>query len=127
MNPLELIDALGGTAAAAKLCGIKAPSVSGWKEAGRIPEDKLIRLALVAESRGIATRKQIFPSEWQIIWPELARAATPTPTDTQAIDIDLDRAMSDAAQAGLIERRSVIRRAVDRQQLAVAASAGPGA
>lgn len=72
MKAIELISALGGTAAVAELSGVKAPSVSGWKEAGRIPDDKLIRLAPIAEARGITTRKQLFPDDFQAIWPELA-------------------------------------------------------
>ena len=72
MDALKLIEALGGTFAVADLIGIKAPSVSGWKEANRIPMDKLMRLAPIAESRGIVTRKQLFPTDWQAIWPELA-------------------------------------------------------
>jgi len=75
MDANALIEALGGTAAVAALVGVKPPSVSGWKESGRIPDDKLIRLAPVAESRGIATRKQLFPKDWGAIWPELATTA----------------------------------------------------
>ncbi|WP_436077382.1 carph-isopro domain-containing protein [Acidovorax delafieldii] len=71
MHALELIDALGGTYVVAELAGVKPPSVSGWKEAGRIPDAKLIRLAPIAEQRGIATRKGLFPNDWQEIWPEL--------------------------------------------------------
>lgn len=72
MNAIELIEALGGTAAVAELSGVKPPSVSGWKETGRIPDDKLIRIAPIAEARGIASRKELFPTDWQDIWPELA-------------------------------------------------------
>lgn len=71
MNAIQLIDALGGTAAVADLSGVKPPSVSGWKESGRIPDNKLIRLAPIAEARGIATRKELFPVDWHQIWPEL--------------------------------------------------------
>lgn len=74
MDVIQLIEALGGTAAVSELSGVKPPSVSGWKEAGRIPDDKLIRLAPIAEARGIVTRKKLFPKDWQKIWPELAKA-----------------------------------------------------
>lgn len=57
MNHRALIEALGGTFATAELARVKAPSVSGWKETGRIPDDKLMRLAPIAEARGITTRK----------------------------------------------------------------------
>ena len=72
MDAKTLIDKLGGTAAVAVLAGVKAPSVSGWKDAGRIPDDKLIRLAPIAEARGIATRQELFPNDFGDIWPELA-------------------------------------------------------
>lgn len=72
MDALTLIEKLGGTAAVAELVGVKSPSVSGWKDAQRIPDDKLIRLASIAEKRGIATRKELFPNDYAAIWPELA-------------------------------------------------------
>ena len=72
MDALQLINALGGTYEVAKLVDVKPPSVSGWKEAGRIPDAKLIRLAPVAEARGLITRKELFPDDWHLIWPELA-------------------------------------------------------
>jgi DNA-binding transcriptional regulator YdaS (Cro superfamily) len=73
MDAIKLIEALGGTFAVAALVGIKPPSVSGWKDANRIPDNQLIRLAPVAEARGVATRKELFPNDWQAIWPELAK------------------------------------------------------
>lgn len=73
MDHIALIEALGGTYATAVLANVRPPSVSGWKESGRIPDDKLIRLAPIAESRGITTRKVLFPKDWAAIWPELAK------------------------------------------------------
>jgi DNA-binding transcriptional regulator YdaS (Cro superfamily) len=70
MKHSRLIELLGGTTEVARLIGIKPPSVSDWKKSG-IPEDKLIRLAPIAESRGIASRKELLPSLWKQIWPEL--------------------------------------------------------
>lgn len=70
MKHSRLIEMLGGTTEVARLVGIKPPSVSDWKKSG-IPEDKLIRLAPIAESRGIASRKELLPNLWQQIWPEL--------------------------------------------------------
>lgn len=37
MNDSEIIEALGGTAAVARLCRVKSPSVSDWKKNG-IPD-----------------------------------------------------------------------------------------
>jgi len=74
---LRLIEDLGGTFAVAALCNIRPPSVSGWKAAGRIPDDKLMRLAPVAEARGLTTRAALFPRDYWLIWPDL-----PAPADT---------------------------------------------
>lgn len=74
MTAAHFIDSLGGTGAVANILGIKAPSVSAWRDGRsvlRIPDDKLIRLAPLAEIRGVATRKDLRPNDWQLIWPEL--------------------------------------------------------
>lgn len=86
MTANQFIDAFGGTTAVARLLNIKAPSVHGWRGENRtvydIPEDKLIRLAPMAEARGIATRKELRPDDWHLIWPELAPQEAPTPGET---------------------------------------------
>lgn len=71
MEAQELIEKLGGTFAVAELAGVKPPSVSEWKSNNRIPDDKLLRLAPIAHERGIVTRQELFPNDWQAIWPEL--------------------------------------------------------
>lgn len=71
-------------------------------------------------SGGQVTRKEMRPDDWQTIWPELAHAAEPIPTDIPSIDPELDRALVEAAKAGLIERRIFVRRADDRARLAAA-------
>ncbi|WP_151721034.1 Cro/CI family transcriptional regulator [Acinetobacter ursingii] len=68
MNDAQLIEALGGVTAVAKLLDITPASVSGWKA---IPEDRKIRLAVIAEDRGICTRKELFPDTFKEIWIEL--------------------------------------------------------
>lgn len=75
MDAQNLIKELGGTFAVAELSEVKPPSVSEWKSNNRIPNDKLIRLAVVAESRGICTRQDLFPKDFGTIWPELVQAA----------------------------------------------------
>lgn len=75
MNASELIDKLGGTTAVARLLNVKPPSVHGWRAAG-IPADKLIRLAATAEKAGVATRRDLRPSDWHQIWPELAEQSS---------------------------------------------------
>lgn len=56
MSDSEIIDALGGTFAVARLCRVKPPSVSGWKRDG-IPDARrqfleLLRPDVFAEQRG---------------------------------------------------------------------------
>lgn len=70
MTSSELIDALGGTTAVAKLLNVKPPSVHAWRS-GVIPDDKLIRLSVFLEKAGVITRKELFPNDWPQIWPEL--------------------------------------------------------
>ena len=74
MKPKKLIDKLGGSTAVARLMGESAPAVHMWRTRG-IPADKLIRLAPIAEQRGIATRRDLRPDDWHLIWPELAQEA----------------------------------------------------
>lgn len=71
MTDNQLIDALGGCNAVARMLGIKPSSVSGWKS---IPTDRKIRLAVLAEEKGISTRKQLFPDCYGDIWIELREA-----------------------------------------------------
>ncbi len=71
MNATQLIDALGGTIKVAELTGVKAPSVSGWKEAGKVPFERRMKLVVACEERKIATRFDLFPDDWHLIWPEL--------------------------------------------------------
>jgi hypothetical protein len=94
LDVARFIDDLGGTIAVAALLHIRAPSVSGWKEKERIPDDKLIRLAPVSEARGIASRKDLFPTDYADIWPELAADQPPAPVPrpiTLPSDITRDR------------------------------------
>lgn len=70
MDHSELIGLLGGVSEVASLVGVKMPSVSGWKRNG-IPENRLVRLAVIAEQRGVSSRVELFPDSWQFFWPEL--------------------------------------------------------
>nr|WP_316642865.1 hypothetical protein [uncultured Roseateles sp.] len=83
----ELIDFLEGPAAVARLCRVKPPSVSEWRERG-IPDGKLIRLAPVIERRRNSKyrRWDLFPTDWHEIWPELVgtEGAPPVPAPRPA-------------------------------------------
>lgn len=45
LNASNIIDALGGTSKTARLCGVKDPSVSEWRQTG-IPKARLMYLRL---------------------------------------------------------------------------------
>ena len=68
----QIIELLGGPTKIAKICKISVPAVSMWKNTG-IPADKLVYLGamLEQESKGLVTRKDLFPDSFGIIWPEL--------------------------------------------------------
>lgn len=72
MTAKEITEAFGGGAAVARALGLKQPSVHRWTKTGVIPRDKLVALAPKVEKAGIATRKQLFPTDYADIWPELA-------------------------------------------------------
>ena len=71
----DVIKALGGVTATARRFKIAPPSVSKWKDKNFIPEDRLLRVASELERIGFASRKQLFPDDWHLIWPELVQAS----------------------------------------------------
>lgn len=74
MTADALIEAVGGTSFVAEFFGIKPPSVSEWRTNGFIPEGRLVQLALLAEKKGVATRKSLFPESFHRFWPDLVSA-----------------------------------------------------
>jgi DNA-binding transcriptional regulator YdaS (Cro superfamily) len=72
MNATAIIRLLGGPTKVSKMLGISVPAVSMWQN-GEIPMDKLVILAatLEKESHGLITRKNLFPTNYKLIWPEL--------------------------------------------------------
>ena len=67
-----MIRLLGGCTRVSKLVNVSVPAVSMWQN-GDIPYDKLVILAatLEKESHGLVTRKNLFPNNYKLIWPEL--------------------------------------------------------
>lgn len=78
MTDQQLIELLGGGSAVARILRITAASVSGWNT---IPIDRKIRLAVIAEDKGICTRKDLFPNDYQDIWIELRHSHDSTVAD----------------------------------------------
>jgi hypothetical protein len=54
------------------MVNVSVPAVSMWQN-GDIPYDKLVILAatLEKESHGLVSRKNLFPNNYKLIWPEL--------------------------------------------------------
>lgn len=67
-----MIRLLGGPTRVSKMVNVSVPAVSMWQN-GDIPIDKMVILAatLEKESHGLITRKNLFPNNWKLIWPEL--------------------------------------------------------
>lgn len=86
MKHCDLINALGGQSAVAREIGVSQPSVHEWTKTG-IPSGRIHRMAILAEQKGIATRKEICPHDWHLIWPELQEAlnSPEPPTDERKL------------------------------------------
>lgn len=75
----------GRQAALAKAIGAHAPDVSRWAEGTR-PIPVTFGAPIEKATNGAVTRQEMFPQDWQTIWPELAesdsqhRRATDAPT-----------------------------------------------
>jgi hypothetical protein len=80
MPAIELIEKLGSASGVADLTKIDIPSDFKWKENNRLPNDKLIRLAPVAEAQEVSSRKTFSPSDWQDIWSGLIDEPVTTST-----------------------------------------------
>ena len=67
-----IIDMLGGTAKVAKMCKCDQATVSTWRKRG-IAHGPLLFLAarIEKESHGLVTRKDLFPNNFWLIWPEM--------------------------------------------------------
>jgi hypothetical protein len=67
-----MIRLLGGPTRVSKMVNVSVPAVSMWQN-GDIPYDKLVILAatLEKESHGLVSRKNLFPNNYKLIWPEL--------------------------------------------------------
>jgi DNA-binding transcriptional regulator YdaS (Cro superfamily) len=72
ISSTAMIRLLGGPTKVSNILGISVPAVSMWQN-GDIPYDKLVILAatLEKESHGLVTRKNLFPNNYKLIWPEL--------------------------------------------------------
>jgi len=56
----EVIEAVGGTAAAAKLAGVNPPAVSNWRSRGRIASEKFMIFAEALRPHGKEAAPEVF-------------------------------------------------------------------
>lgn len=56
----EVIEAVGGTAAAARLAGVGAPAVSNWRSRGRIASEKFMIFADALREGGKEASPDVF-------------------------------------------------------------------
>jgi hypothetical protein len=72
ISSTAMIRLLGGCTRVSKIVNVSVPAVSMWQN-GEIPYDKLVILAatLEKESHGLVSRKNLFPNNYKLIWPEL--------------------------------------------------------
>ena len=72
LSDSAIIDLLGGTGKVADMCDVSPAAVSAWKHRG-IPADKYMILGarIEKESHGLVSRKDLFPNNFWILWPEM--------------------------------------------------------
>lgn len=56
----EVIEAVGGTAAAAGIAGVSPPAVSNWRGRGRIPSEKFMIFAAALRGLGKEASPDVF-------------------------------------------------------------------
>lgn len=56
----------------AKALGAHGPDISRWADGSR-PIPVRYGAAIEQETNGAVTRQEMFPNDWQAIWPELGR------------------------------------------------------
>ena len=78
MNAIQrAIHILGGPSATARAVGVSAQLVCFWRDGKRgLPVEKCA--AVEAATRGMVTRQDLRPADWQAIWPELTQALATT-------------------------------------------------
>lgn len=68
----QIIDILGGVSVVARMCKVSMSSVTHWRTRG-IPTGQRLMLAarIEKETHKVVTRREMFPEDHLLIWPEL--------------------------------------------------------
>lgn len=64
------ITVAGGVGKLAASIGVVQSAVSNWRVRGNVPPEHCA--GIEAATKGIVTRRDLRPDDWQKIWPELA-------------------------------------------------------
>lgn len=68
----HVIDRLGGPSEVARMCKVRAPSVTNWRKRG-IPIERCVQIERAMH--GSVMRWDLRPTDWWDIWPELVDRA----------------------------------------------------
>lgn len=75
-HPLEIAaDCVGGQNRLADILGVSTQAIGNWKQRG-VPIERCVDIENAAS--GAVTRRDLRPTDWQAIWPELISAAEKT-------------------------------------------------
>ncbi len=73
MEQIHPLDKPGVRNAIFDAIGVSPQAVSNWKQRGEVPIEHCA--AIEKASGGVATRQELRPKDWRLIWPELAQVA----------------------------------------------------
>lgn len=78
-HPIDVAaEAVGSQATLARLLSVSRGAVNQWKDAGRmVPLEHCATIERLASGR--TTRRQLRPTDWHLIWPELVTKDHPAP------------------------------------------------
>ncbi len=70
----KAIGVIGSQRALAERCGVVQTAVAAWLKRGTVPPE---HCALIEQATsGAVTRRELRPTDWHRIWPELADSMT---------------------------------------------------
>jgi DNA-binding transcriptional regulator YdaS (Cro superfamily) len=66
----QAIGIIGSQQKLAQRCGVVQTAVAAWLKRQSVPAEHCASIELA--TKGIVTRRELRPNDWQKIWPELA-------------------------------------------------------
>ncbi len=68
----KAIGVVGSQQKLAEHCGVVQTAVAAWLKRGTVPSEHCASIEMA--TKGVVTRKDLRPKDWQRIWPELVAA-----------------------------------------------------